>query len=127
MQGKKQSSQKCVLKRVVVENNALGDIAQAQSEGKALEQKAQEHVEAENEKYRQENCAGMSSSACSAQMYDERREALKDTASFGVDFVPVVGDIKSFAEAQSALDYLAAAIGVIPSTGDVAGKAIKTA
>lgn len=60
-------------------------------------------------------------------MYDERREALKDTASFGADFVPVVGDIKSFAEAQSALDYLAAAIGIIPGAGDAAGKAIKAA
>ncbi len=50
-----------------------------------------------------------------------------DTASLGVDFVPVVGDIKSFAEAQSALDYLAAAIGIIPGAGDAAGKVIKAA
>ncbi|HGM6325128.1 TPA: hypothetical protein ACKP8G_004856, partial [Serratia marcescens] len=40
---------------------------------------------------------------------------------------PVVGDIKSFAEAQSALDYLVAAIGIIPGAGDAAGKAIKAA
>ncbi|HAT1617868.1 TPA: hypothetical protein I8Y09_004621 [Raoultella ornithinolytica] len=113
--------------KTTVENNALSDIALAQSEGKTLEQKAEEHVKAENERYKQENCAGMSAEACSAKMYDERREALKDTASFGVDFVPVVGDIKSFAEAQSALDYLAAAIGIIPGAGDAAGKAIKAA
>jgi filamentous hemagglutinin len=110
-----------------VENNALSDIAQAQSEGKTLEQKAEEHVKAENERYKQENCAGMSADACSAKMYDERRQALKDSVSLGVDFVPVVGDIKGFAEAQSALDYLVAAIGVIPGAGDAAGKAIKAA
>ncbi|MBK4717242.1 DUF4258 domain-containing protein, partial [Enterobacterales bacterium BIT-L3] len=60
-------------------------------------------------------------------MYKQRLEALKDTASFGVDFVPVVGDIKSFAEAQSALDYLVAAVGIIPGAGDAAGKVIKAA
>ncbi|WP_324020288.1 hypothetical protein [Pantoea sp. JZ29] len=62
----------------------------------------------------------MSAEACSVKMYTERREVLKEMASTGVNFVPVVGDIKSFAEAQSALDYLAAAIGLIPGAGDVA-------
>jgi len=46
---------------------------------------------------------------------------LKGSVSLGVDFVPVVGDIKSFAEAQSAIDYLAATIGLVPLVGDVAG------
>lgn len=110
-----------------VENNALSDIVQAQSEGKTLAQKAEEHVKAENERYKKENCSGMSAQACSAQMYAQRIEALKTSASFAVDFVPVVGDIKSFAEAQSALDYLVAAIGIIPGAGDAAGKAIKAA
>ncbi|EKN3345987.1 hemagglutinin repeat-containing protein [Yersinia ruckeri] len=110
-----------------VENNALSDIVQAQSEGKTLEQKAGEYVEAENERYKKANCGGMSAEACSVKMYTERREALKETASLGADFVPVVGDIKSFAEAQSALDYLAAAIGIIPGAGDAAGKVIKAA
>ncbi|MFP9440031.1 hemagglutinin repeat-containing protein [Pectobacterium brasiliense] len=110
-----------------VENNSLGDIAQAQSEGKTLEQKAGEYVEAENERYKKENCAGLSAEACSVKMYDERREALKETLAAGADFVPVIGDIKSVAEAQSAMDYLVAAIGIIPGAGDVAGKAIKAA
>jgi filamentous hemagglutinin len=35
--------------------------------------------------------------------------------------------LKSFVEAQSALDYLVAAIGIIPGAGDAAGKAIKAA
>jgi len=114
-----------------VENNSLADIAQAQAEGKTVEQKAGEYVEAENERYRKANCGGMSAEACSVKMYEERREALKDMASagaeFGSDFIPVYGDIKSFAEAQSALDYLAAVVGIIPGAGDAAGKVIKAA
>jgi len=114
-----------------LENNALGDIAQAQSEGKTPEQKAGEYVEAENKRYKETHCGGMSAEACSVKMYTERREALKDMASagveFGSDFIPVYGDIKSFAEAQSALDYLAAVVGIIPGAGDVAGKVIKAA
>lgn len=54
-------------------------------------------------------------------------QMVKDVAGTGLDFVPIVGDIKGFVEAQTALDYLAAAIGVIPGAGDVAGKAIKAA
>lgn len=92
-----------------------------------MEQKASEYVEAENERYKKANCGGMSAEACSVKMYTERREALKNTLSTGADFVPVVGDIKSFAEAQSVIDYLAAVIGIIPGAGDVAGKAIKAA
>lgn len=69
---------------------------------------------AENERYKQENCSGMSAEACSVQMYTERREALKDTVSTAADFVPVVGTIKSAAEAQSALDYLNVAASLIP-------------
>ncbi|WP_343463657.1 VENN motif pre-toxin domain-containing protein [Pantoea sp.] len=110
-----------------VENNSLGDIAQAQSEGKTLEQKAGEYVEAENERYKKANCGGMSAEDCSVKMYTERREALKKTGLLGADFVPIVSDIKSFAEALSALDYLAAVIGIIPGAGDVAGKVIKAA
>lgn len=51
------SSQQCAQDRVVVENNALSDIAQAQSEGKTLEQKAGEYVEAENERYKKTTVA----------------------------------------------------------------------
>ncbi|MGJ0193056.1 VENN motif pre-toxin domain-containing protein [Pantoea sp. RRHST58] len=109
-----------------VENNSLGDIAQAQAEGKTLEQKAGEQVKAENERYRKANCGGMSAEACSVKMYTERREALKDTASLGADFLPVVGTLKSAAEAQSALDYLMAAASLIPGER-VASGVLKTA
>lgn len=113
--------------KTTVENNTVGDIAAALQQGKTTAQVAEEQVKAENERYKRENCGGMSAEACSVKMYTERREALKEMALFGVDFVPVVGDIKSFAEAHSALDYLAATIGIIPGAGDVAGKAIKGA
>ncbi|MCI2290157.1 hemagglutinin repeat-containing protein [Enterobacter sp. I4] len=55
------------------------------------------------------------------------RQAVNEAASLGLDFVPVVGDIKGFHEAETALDYLAAAIGLIPGAGDAAGKTIKAA
>ncbi|MNE49352.1 hypothetical protein D3C80_1438650 [compost metagenome] len=59
------------------------------------------------------------------KMEAHQKELLVGAALLGVDFVPVIGDIKSFAEAQTPQDYLAAAIGVVPVVGDVAGKAIK--
>ncbi len=121
------TTQPPTLAGVVVENNALSDIVDAVSQGKTPQQVAEERVDAENERYKQQNCAGMSAEACSVKMYTERREELKDILSTGADFVPVVGDIKSFAEAQSALDYLVAAIGIIPGAGNAAGKAIKAA
>lgn len=64
-----------------VENNSLSDIAEALAERKTLEQKAEEHVKAENERYKEQNCAGMSADACSAQMYAERRERLAYTVA----------------------------------------------
>ncbi|EJE3041425.1 hemagglutinin repeat-containing protein [Salmonella enterica] len=97
-----------------VENNALSDIVDAVSQGKTPQQVAEERVDAENERYKQQNCAGMSAEACSVKMYAERREELKEMGSFGVDFVPVVGTIKSAVEAQSALDYLNVAASLIP-------------
>jgi len=110
-----------------VENNSLSDLTDALAAGKTSQQVAKERVEEENERYKKENCAGMSAEACSVKMYNQRREELKDILSTGADFVPVVGDIKGFAEAQSAIDYLAAAVGLIPGAGDAAGKVIKAA
>ena len=55
------------------------------------------------------------------------KQAVETAASMSLDFVPIVGDIKGFAEAQTALDYLAATIGLIPGLGDVAGKTVKAA
>jgi len=50
---------------LAVEYNYLSEIAHAQSEGKTLEQKASEHVKAENERYNKANCGG------TQKMFDE--------------------------------------------------------
>ena len=111
-------------------NNALSDIAENKASGVSQQekyQKAQENLVKATEEFKAQNCAGLSAEACGAKMVAHRDELLAGFANAGLDFVPVVGDIKSFAEAQSAIDYLAATIGLIPGAGDAAGKAIKAA
>ncbi|MCW6569758.1 hemagglutinin repeat-containing protein [Yersinia ruckeri] len=113
-----------------VENNALSDIIENKVSGVSQEQKyqnAQKELVAVVEEFKAQNCAGLSADACSAKISEHRDELLKGATGFGVDFVPVLGDIKSFAEAQSSLDYLVAVIGIIPGAGDAAGKVIKAA
>nr|WP_258536648.1 VENN motif pre-toxin domain-containing protein [Pantoea dispersa] len=105
-----------------VENNALSDIAENKASGISKQekyQKAQDALVKVTEEFKAQNCAGMSAEACGAKMDAHRDELLRGAGLAGLDFVPVVGDIMSFAEAQSALDYLAAVIGIIPGAGDV--------
>ena len=52
----------------------------------------------------------MSASACSAQMYKERREVLW----IGTSFIPVIGDIQTIAQAQSAADVIWGIAGFVP-------------
>ncbi|WP_145546457.1 hemagglutinin repeat-containing protein [Yersinia intermedia] len=111
-----------------VENNSLHDIIDNKVSGVTQEQKyqnAQKELVAAVEEFKAQNCAGLSANACSAKISEHRDELLKGAAGFGIDFVPVIGDIKSFAEAQSALDYLIATVGLVPILGDTAGKLIK--
>ncbi|WP_409308717.1 hemagglutinin repeat-containing protein [Pectobacterium sp. B1J-3] len=113
-----------------VENNALSDIIENKVSGMSQEEKyqsAQKQLVAMVEEFKAQNCAGLSAEACSTKISEHRNELLKGATSFGLDFVPVVGDIKGFAEAQSAIDYLAAMAGLIPVAGDAASKAIKAA
>lgn len=115
---------------IIVENNALSDIAENLASGMTQQekyQKAQDALTKATEEFKAKNCAGLSSEACGAKMNEHRDELLAGATSFGMDFVPVVGDIKGFAEAQSAIDYLAAVIGLVPAAGDAASKAIKLA
>ena len=115
---------------IIVENNALSDIAENLASGMTQQekyQKAQDALTKATEEFKAKNCAGLSSEACGAKMNEHRDELLAGATSFGMDFVPVVGDIKGFAEAQSAIDYLAAVVGLVPVLGDAAGKALKTA
>ncbi|WP_232216583.1 MULTISPECIES: VENN motif pre-toxin domain-containing protein [Brenneria] len=113
-----------------VENNALSDIIENKASGVTQEEKyqnARKQLEAAQEEFKEKYCAGLSAETCSARMEAHSQELLKGAGLFGTDFVPIVGDIKSFAEAQSALDYLAAAVGLVPVLGDGAGKIIKAA
>ncbi|MGE4802900.1 hemagglutinin repeat-containing protein, partial [Yersinia hibernica] len=113
-----------------VENNALREIIDQNVSGVSQAEKyqnAQKELVAAVEEFKAHNCAGISAEACSAKMQANSDELLKGFTGFGIDFVPIIGDIKSLAEAQSALDYLIATIGFIPGAGDIAGKAIKAA
>lgn len=113
-----------------MENNALSDIIENKVSGVSQEEKyqnAQKELVAAVEEFKAQNCAGVSAEACPTKISEHRDELLKGAVSFSLDFVPVVGDIKSFAKAQSALDYLVFAVSIIPGAGDVAGKAIKAA
>ncbi len=47
----------------------------------------------------------------------------KATANLGSDFTPIIGDIKSFVEAETIGDYVFATIGVVPVLGDGVKKA----
>ncbi len=97
-----------------VENNALSDLVEAQAAGKTPQKVAEERVNAEIERYKKENCAGMSAGACSAKMAEDRDKFFREAASLGIDFVPVVGDFKSFADADDWIDYTLAAAGTLP-------------
>lgn len=111
------SSQQPVSERVVVENNALGDIIENQASGMSQEekyQKAQNALVKATEEFKAKNCAGLSAEACGAKMEAHRDALLKSFADAGLDFVPVVGTIKTLVEAQSALDYLTVAASLIP-------------
>ncbi|MBE8598164.1 hemagglutinin repeat-containing protein, partial [Xenorhabdus sp. BG5] len=113
-----------------VENNALSDIVERQLSGESQAdkyQKALKQIEVAETELKVQHCTGLSPDACSAKIDAYRTELFKGATSFGIDFVPIAGDIKSFAEAQSAVEYLAAVVGLVPVAGDAAGKAIKAA
>ncbi len=97
-----------------VENNTVSDMVNAHLKGKTLAQEAEDLVKEQDELYRKNNCSGLSASACSAQMYNERREVLW----IGTGFIPVIGDIQTFAQAQSAADVLWGVAGIVPGLGE---------
>lgn len=101
----------------VVENNSLSEAADYLATGKKPEDRyrdAQQQLKEAVDEFKAKNCAGLSSEACGAKMDAHRDELLAGAMEFGSDFIPVYSDIKSFAEAQSAYDYLIAVIGVFP-------------
>ncbi|SHG87673.1 filamentous hemagglutinin [Pantoea sesami] len=113
-----------------VENNSLSEAADYLATGKKPEDRykdAQQQLKDAVDEFKAKNCTGLSAAACGAKMDAQRDELLAGFAEAGSDFIPVYGDIKSFQEADSALGYLAAVIGIMPGLGDTAGKAIKGA
>lgn len=116
--------------RVVVENNSLSDIAENKASGMSQQekyQKAQDALDRATADFKAKNCVGLSAEACGAKMDAHRDELLAGFTEAGSDFIPVYGDIKSFAEADSALGYLAAVIGIMPGLGDEVGSLLKGA
>ena len=113
-----------------VENNALSDIAENQASGISQAeryQKAQDALTKATQEFKAKFCAGLSAGDCGAKMDAHRDELLAGFAKAGSDFIPIYGDIKSFQEADSALGYLAAVVGILPGLGDEAGALLKGA
>ncbi|MDC4625400.1 hemagglutinin repeat-containing protein [Acinetobacter baumannii] len=103
-----------VIGQNAVENNTVSDMVNAHLKGKTLAQEAEDRVKEQDEAYRKNNCSGLSASACSAQMYKERREVLW----IGTSFIPVIGDIQTIAQAQSAADVIWGIAGFVPGLGE---------
>lgn len=63
--------------RTETENNSLSDLTSAIASGKTPQQVAKERVDELNEKYKQENCAGMSAEACSVKITPSAVKSLR--------------------------------------------------
>ena len=97
-----------------VEINALSDLHEQLITCESQIDKFKKQLKIDEEKFSQENCAGISADACTVKFYDHRKKELNEITSTTADFIPVVGTIKSLAEAESALDYLEVAASLIP-------------
>ncbi|WP_262802352.1 contact-dependent inhibition toxin CdiA [Enterobacter quasiroggenkampii] len=114
--------------KTTVENNSLSEAADYLATGKKPEDRykdAQQQLKDAVDEFKAKNCDGLSAAACGAKMDAHRDELLAGFAEAGSDYIPVYGDIKSFQEADSALGYLAAVIGIMPGLGDEAGALLK--
>nr|WP_228198633.1 polymorphic toxin-type HINT domain-containing protein [Acinetobacter baylyi] len=60
------------------------------------------------------------SAACGQYLRNETAVLIKQAGSLTLDFIPIIGDIKGFAEAESVGDYIFATAGLIPIVGDAA-------
>ncbi|MCG7366324.1 VENN motif pre-toxin domain-containing protein [Pantoea sp. ACRSH] len=104
-----------------VEINALSDLHEQLITCESQIDKFKKQLKIDEEKFSQENCAGISADACTVKFYDHRKKELNEITSTTADFIPVVGTIKSLAEAESALDYLEVAASLIPGERVAAG------
>ncbi len=116
--------------KTTVENNSLSEAADYLATGKKPEDRykdAQQQLKDAVDEFKAKNCDGLSAAVCGAKMDAHRDELLAGFAEAGSDYIPVYGDIKSFQEADSALGYLAAVVGILPGLGDEAGAFLKGA
>jgi len=110
--------------KVTVENNSLSEAADYLATGKKPEDRyrdAQNQLKDAVNEFKAKNCAGLDAGACRVKMESHRDELLKGFGKATLDFVPIIGTIKTFAEAESALDYLYAAATIIPGERIVSG------
>ncbi|MBF0786247.1 hypothetical protein E4T80_12310 [Muribacter muris] len=61
-----------------------------------------------------------------AKLKEEQFKIFTDALGIAADFTPVLGDAKSFAEAEDSIDYLLASVGIIPGA-DIVTKPLKEA
>ena len=61
------------------------------------------------------------------ELYKEAGELLADIENTLLDFTPIIGDAKAFAEAEDVIDYTIASVGLIPGVGDAVVQLLKEA
>ena len=103
-----------VAQNAVENNSTVADMYNAKLQGKTHAQVAEDLVQDADELYRKNNCAGLSATACNNKMYAERKEVLW----LATGFLPLIGDIQTVAQAQSAGDVLWAMVGIVPGLGE---------
>ena len=59
--------------------------------------------------------------------YKEAGELLANIENILLDFTPIIGDAKAFAEAENVIDYTIASVGLIPGVGDAVVQLLKEA
>ena len=59
--------------------------------------------------------------------YKEAGELLANIENTLLDFTPIIGDAKAFAEAEDVIDYTIASVGLIPGVGDAVVQLLKEA
>ncbi|AZS51506.1 hypothetical protein DM558_12325 [Entomomonas moraniae] len=99
-----------------VENNAISDIAAEQSTGISREEQyknAMKQLEELEEKFKQENCQGLSEEACSVKRLELQAKA---TEGFweSMTYKPVLGGAVEIYQAETPLDYGLGVLSLVP-------------
>ncbi|MBU3815509.1 hemagglutinin repeat-containing protein [Acinetobacter baumannii] len=100
----------------VIGQNAVENNIDSPAERKASQQIMKKELNASC------SAAGLApgSAACGQYLRNETLTILKKAGSLTADFLPVIGDIKGFVEAETVGDYVFASVGLVPLVGDAA-------